>query len=110
MRKNKKENPKWTKEELLKACFFDFLKQEREFDGPFEFDEELGEDVIAWYSEDFDENGNLREGMKDWEWVLNGEDGPDDDTVLARDEERHWVVAPRSECVWDGNEWICKED
>lgn len=97
-------------EELLKKFYFEFLKQEREEEGPFEYDEEEGEDMIVWQNDDFDEDGeNLRDGMKQWQWLYDGEDGPDEDTVLARDEDRHWVLAPKKECVRVKGEWVYEE-
>lgn len=67
------------KEELTKEFFREWLRKEREENGPFEIDEDTDEEIIVWMPSDFDDDGNLREGMKKWQYLLDGEDEPEEE-------------------------------
>lgn len=72
------------KEELLKNFLEEYLemddewlKEEREENGPFEM--VGGKEIIAWMPDDFDDDGNLREGMKKWQYLLDGTEPPEEE-------------------------------
>lgn len=68
-----------TKEELTKEFYMEWLKKERDENGPFEIDEETGEEIIVWYPDDYDENFKVRKGMEKWQYLLDGTEPPDED-------------------------------
>lgn len=66
-------------EDWSEESYKEWLKKEREENGPFEIDEDTDEEIIAWMPDDFDDDGNLREGMKKWQYLLDGKDEPDEE-------------------------------
>ena len=67
------------KAELIKEFIKEWLKKEREENGPFEIDDETGEERIVWYPGDYDENFKVRKGMEKWQYLLDGEDEPEEE-------------------------------
>lgn len=54
---------------MFKEWYLEFIRKEREENGPYEMIG--GKEVIAWMPDDFDDDGNLREGMKKWQHLLD---------------------------------------
>lgn len=54
---------------MFEEWYKEYLRKEREENGPYEM---MGDrEVIAWMPDDFDDDGNLREGMKKWQHLLD---------------------------------------
>lgn len=67
------------KEELIKEFIKEWMKKEREENGPFEIDDETGEERIVWYPGDYDENFKVRKGMEKWQYLLDGTEPPEEE-------------------------------